>query len=468
MHKDRKAICHCNRSTQVRNNSMSANQSIFHQARKTFWVQAHRPEYDLVRETTMNFDPFLANLSRVLAHTVVLEHDLGFNAVMCGDPPAPSPSKDAREMMKAYVQYLPELLRTTSREILPTGQAQINAQQVLAPQQAALETELYRQYGPQMNQIGSEIAAQNAAAQAQSDLALMQGPGAELVAAQRTAQEAADPEYFAARNKTLQQLERLFGSLDDPNSGLSGSQRAEMERSLARSNAQRGLEVPTSTAAVENAMLFGQAGQADKERKQAAIAQSVGVGTNFLPAAKSNVDVGATVLGRPTQANTGENRLSGTTDTGVNNAFNMGNNMWNNMTQLRQTGNQINANRRDTFDRVTQGMQAVGSMMPSCTSCYIFKAAFNMDDVPWFLREVRDRTCTLRQGKGYTWMSKWLVPAMHRSKFVMNLVWRFMVGPLTIRAGYLTGLKGFERGRKYAGYQYFWLKIWDLIGRFTK
>lgn len=303
---------------------------------------------------------FLMNLSRVLAHTIVYEH----NEPGCmGDPKAAGTQESTAEMLKAFITNYGPLSSEIISQILPMSEANMAAKEAISPRELELQTGLYEKYGPRINKAGTDTAAQNKAAQSVSDLALMQGTGKDLVTAQREAQMLADPEYFAARQQTADQLSRLYGSLEDPNAPLSGSARAEIDRSLARSNASRGLETPTSTSAVANALTFGQAGEANKLQKQQALAAGINTGTNYLPAARSNIDVGMTVFGRPTTANTGESRLGGVSETSQNQAFGLGGQMWNQLGQMRMQENDINSKRRDVMDRISQGVNMASSLI---------------------------------------------------------------------------------------------------------
>lgn len=275
-----------------------------------------------------------------------------------GDDYAPSATESTDESMKAYIKHLPNLLRVTNEEVLPSEQALQNAQNVLAPQRNALELQLLRDYGPQFAEVGGEISAANAQRQASSDLAVLQGPGRDLAREASAVAREADPEYYAMREAGASALAKLFGSADDPNGGLSGAEREEVTRSLARDNSARGLENPTATSTVSNAMKFGAAGAARKSAKQNALAGMIGTAANFLPASQSKVDTFNLVTGRPVQQ-FGSDRQSGVQQVGQN-AFNMGSQLFNQTGQFQQQANEINANRKTGFDRAMQGVQAIG------------------------------------------------------------------------------------------------------------
>ena len=403
---------------------------------------------------------FLAGLSSVLAHSMVYFSRTCVKLMACGGTKVNNTSESVDSMMRSYIANLPKMLSTTAANVLPTEQALLDASSVISPQQAQLETDLYRTYGPQINQIGSDIARQNALAQAGSDLAVLQGPGKDLAASAVAAQKVADPEYYAARAQAMEQLSRLFGSLQDPSGGLSGSERAEVERAIARREANAGsLGTPTNIGTVQAGMDFGKAGEDRRAAKQTAIANSVGAATSFLPTAKSGIDVFQVATGRSSQPNTGESRLSGTADVG-NSTFATGNNLFNNIGALQQQNNSLTANKKTGLDQISQVAGITGSVC-----CWTFMEVYGNQQIPWFVRAIRDSVSTPAMGRGYKWTSQWLVPLMHRHKLIKQLVQSFMVGPLTIYAGWLTGQPGYEHGRIYRNHNKFWLSVWTLLGK---
>lgn len=309
----------------------------------------------------------LVNIAQVFAFSIVFfaREQTGHVADLyaMGDPEAPTATETTDESMKAYIKNLEPLLRVTSENILPTEQAQVDAQRVIAPQKNQLELDLLKQYGSQFADVGSDIAGQNALNQANNDLAVLQGPGKDLAREASAVQREADPEYYKAREAGMAALAQLFGSMDDPNSGLSGAERAEIERSLARDNAARGNEAPTQQTAITNAMKFGAAGEARKANKQQRLAGAIGAATGFMPAAQSKVDTFQVVTGRPAQK-FGDDRMSGVGQVGQN-TFGMGSQLLGQTGDAAMQANQINSQRKSALDKAMQYSSSLASSAAS-------------------------------------------------------------------------------------------------------
>ena len=396
-------------------------------------------------------------VAQVVSHSLVYFSNPAGVALQCsGDPPAPTATESTAEMMKAYTQYLPELMRVTAQNIMPMEQALLQSRQAISPQQSQLEADLYKQFGPQFAQIGSEIARQNALAQAGTDAAVLAGPGKQVISSALEAQKLADPEYYKARELGLQGLENLFSSLPDAGTGLSGAEREEVTRSLARDNIARGNTQPGALSTVENAMKFGSAGAARQQQKQAQVAGAVGAAGGFMSPAQSKIDTFQMTTGKPSM-NYGDSRFSGPRETG-DAAMSMGQGMWQGIGQSQSDAMNVNAKRRDTLDRII----AMNESNPDC--CWIFLAASG-DGLPWWVRHCRNVLGTAETRRGYTRMSKWLVPAMKRSRVVRWLVRLTMTEPITMYGGYLCGVEECCDGWVFQPVKRFWFSVWNKLGK---
>lgn len=362
-------------------------------------------------------------------------------------------------MLQAYIQHLPELLRVTSENILPVEQAMLGARQQLSPAQAQLELDQYRQFGPEFARIGADVSREAALGQAASDAAVLGGPGREVVQRASELARIADPEYYQTRESAAAALQNLFAGLPDAGTGLEPTERAEIERVVARNNAARGNINPTAVGTVSEAMKFGQAGADRQAQKQAQIANAVGTAAGFLGPSQSRVDVFQQVTGRPS-ANFGEARYSGPVQQAGQQTFGMGQGLMNQTGQFQMQANQINANRRDFLDRFNQFNQAtVGSVC-----CWIFLSAHG-GELPWYVRYCRDHLGTEETRAGYRRMSAWLVPIMQRSRAARWLVRTIMTEPLAMYGGYLLAVPGCENGRVFRPIKRAWFAIWNRIGR---
>jgi hypothetical protein len=257
---------------------------------------------------------------------------------MCGgDAPAKGTSESTSDILQAYSKYLPQFMQALGSQLTPFAQAQLGAQQATGPASVDLTNQLNKQL-----QVG----------QAGADLATLQGPGSQLISEAQKQQRQIDPEYYGAREAAGSQLKNLLDSISVK--GLSGSERAETERYLNQSNASRGLETPTSTSTIENAATFGSALQA----KRNALSQALNTATGFLPAAKSGFDALQTGLGRTSQTPQTAGGFGN-----VQQGIGAGQGLFGPISGLESQGRDINANRRDTLDRLNETTTGIGSIV---------------------------------------------------------------------------------------------------------
>ena len=406
---------------------------------------------------------FEFNLSKVLGHTLVweasrLEVDNGIplGYYRNGSPVIPNTSESMESVMKAYRENLIPMIQnqiTAAKQYEPEMQ---KLREEISPREQALNARLYEQYGPQFAKTGSDIARQNAQAQAETDLGIVSGTGRNLVREAMRTQKEADPEAYRARELALQNLEQLQGSLTDPNAGLSGAERAEIDRSMARENFARGTgATPTATSTVSNAMAFGQAGEARKAQRQSAIANAAQLAAGAVQPLSSRIDTFQLTTGRPS-VNQGESRTGGAREVGQESNA-MGMNLFGNASQMRQQENQLNAQRKTGLDQFTQVM---GSL-PSC--CWTFaEAYYGWENIPDAVKVSRDLHYTPRIREGYRMMSRFLVPRMRESKVWRAAVNALLIKPMTAHAEWYVNGKGF--GWMFSPLQKTYLALWDYYG----
>jgi hypothetical protein len=406
---------------------------------------------------------FEINLSKVLGHSMVwestrLEVDNGIpkGFFVNGSPVIPNTQESMESVMKAYRENIIPMIQqqvAAARQYEPEMQ---KLREEISPKEQALNKRLYEEFGPEFARIGSDIARQNAQAQAETDLGIVSGTGRELVREAMRTQKEADPEAYRARELALQNLEQLQGSLTDPNAGLSGAERAEIDRSLARENYARGTgATPTATSTVSNAMAFGGAGEARKQQRQSAIANAAQLAAGAVQPLSSRIDTFQLTTGRPS-INQGEARTGGAREVGQESNA-MGMNLFGNASQMRQQENQLNAQRKTGLDQFTQVM---GSL-PSC--CWTFAEAFyGWDNIPDSVRVSRDLHYTPQRREGYRMMSRWLVPKMQQSKVWRAVVNALLIKPMTAHAEWYVNGKGF--GWIFSPLQKTYLAVWEHYG----
>lgn len=197
----------------------------------------------------------------------------------------------------------PYLAQSMTSLIKPQAQAELEAAQSVSPAYAQLMQELYAQYGPQLNALGSQIAEQNAAAELATNQKLLAGGGMDML-------KTLDPEFYNTRATTSSRLGDLLSSID-LSGKLSGGEIAAIERSLAQSNMRGGTTAPSNLSTVSNAMQFGNAAYARKQAAQNALSQAINSATAFLPASKAGTEAFGIATGKTAGANTGESKFTG-------------------------------------------------------------------------------------------------------------------------------------------------------------
>lgn len=286
-------------------------------------------------------------------------------------PGAPlTPSKTYRTMagdVSAINDLLPYLNRSINGAAQDTALSELQTSQLTSGPYAQLMVDLYNTYGPQLNAIGNEITARNALSQAESDKAVIQGPGGELVRAADKLQREQDPEYYATRELTSSRLKDLMNGID-LSGALSSTERDEIGKGLSREGYARGTAgAPSNLDVVSNAMRYGQAGAERKTQAQGALTNAIAASTQFLPQSKSGVDVFQVATGKPSVNNPGAGLFSGVKDASgsSSNAYGLAGQMFSGANNISTTQMGIDANKKDWLDKFqqfTSGLSNIGSM----------------------------------------------------------------------------------------------------------
>lgn len=376
---------------------------------------------------------------------------------MGGGPEYLNTQEATADQMAAYIKYFPDLIKTIGANTGPIERGQQALARELAPQQAQLQLDIAREFMPGFTQVGVDQARQQAEGSAATDAAILAGPGRDVVRNLSAAQREADPEYFRQRELAMGGLEKLFSSLDDPNSGMSGTERAEVERTLARENAARGNIGPTSVGTVEAAMNFGEAGAARKAQKQSAVGAAIAAAAGAAPTMRSGVDAFQVTTGKPS-SNAGVARFGDVNTTPGGATQNFGSQFLQNTAQFASNNQNNLASKKDAFDKFSQVM---GSL-PSC--CWTFREFTEKfpNGIPWYVRASRDAHYTPRRREGYRLFSKYLVPLMQRNRIIRRLVDFVFVDPMTRHAAWLGGVNKY--GWIFHPLQKLWLGIFSVLG----
>lgn len=380
-----------------------------------------------------------------------------------GGPQAPNYNRNTGEVMQNYMQYLPSLSQATAGAQPGIDMTLANSAAATAPVYNQATMDMYAKYAPLLAGVGQQVGKSNALAATDTNAAVLGSPAASsATASANSLEQQANPEFYKTRATASGKLNDLMNSINL--NGLSGSERAEVERSLGQSQTATGnLGLDNATNAVGNAMTFGSALQGKRD----AMASAINTATNYLPQSKSSFDPVALALGNPsTTASTGNavGQFAGVTPSGSQ-AFGMGNNMLGGLMQ----NNASNQALQYQSAQARSGQGVYGSVMGGIGQticCFIFLETYN-GALPWWIRRCRDRYYQRfpQIATGYRRMARWLVPSMRRSRLVRWMVWRWMVSPLTLYGGFLMHVQGYEDCKQFKGYRKFWFTVWQLMGR---
>lgn len=227
--------------------------------------------------------------------------------------------KDAGDVGKAqgeaYAESYPKIMAAIRDELRPTAAAELAVQQEFAPQQQRLAYEqlvgseeakrLPAGYVPGIReyaQLGADVENISRRGAAGTDLDIMRLQGPYMAESTMDQLAITDQPFLQSRDLGRQKIAELLGSINM--GGLSGGERAEIERMNARRNMQRGQAGGGGNlTAIENAMQFGS--RLDQKRSQ--LGQALQTATNFMAGSRSGFDPIQATLGR----SSGTNQIAG-------------------------------------------------------------------------------------------------------------------------------------------------------------
>ena len=216
-----------------------------------------------------------------------------------------------REHGKAYAESYPRIMQAHRDEAEAMLQQDLNMQRQFTPQQqrlaweAAQGTEGIKDYKEgfipgvvDYAGLGGEVDHVTRRMAAGTDKSIMDLQGPYMAENVMDQLAITDQPWVQTRDAGAQKLQELLGSINM--SGLSGGERAEIERMNARRNLQRGSAGGGGNlTGIENAMQFGSA----MDRKRAALGNALQTATNFMAGSRSGYDPVQAVLGRGSGTN---------------------------------------------------------------------------------------------------------------------------------------------------------------------
>lgn len=241
--------------------------------------------------------------------------------------PAPQSSQETTDqILQAYMKNIPGLLSATTAGAGDMAKGDLATAQAVTPGYNQLAIDSIN------NDAGRIADAQN-----KVNTGILEGSGATTAAAAKALQDKINPEYAGVREAGATQSKNLLNSINL--NGLSGGERAEVERSLGKSQTATGnLGLDNATNAVSNAMSFG-----DRlTQKRAELSSAINTGTNFMNTQSSAVpNPVATAFSGPTGA---AGNFTATAPTSSNSALGFGQNALGSVAGATGAQNAIMAN----------------------------------------------------------------------------------------------------------------------------
>lgn len=272
--------------------------------------------------------------------------------------------RDAASQAQALNDLYPYIANTVRQQQIPNALMDLQTAQLTSPGNAQLMTQLYNQFGPQLNAIGNEINRRNAMAQAGTDLSVLQGPGQQLINQAYQAAQTFDKPYYDTRAAGASAVQNLINSID-LTGGLSPTERDEITKGLARQNFQSGtFGAPSQSQTVGNAMQYGQAGYQRQQQAKSNLSDAISKASAFLPASKSGVDVFQVATGRSSMPNPGNGLFPGINQSNNGGNFGLAGSILGGLNQDTMNNNNIQAQKKDWIDKfvqITQGISNIGN-----------------------------------------------------------------------------------------------------------
>jgi len=257
-------------------------------------------------------------------------------------------------MLQALTQYGPDAIRALSDVAEYPAAKTLAIEQRDAPAYAALQNQVYSDYGPEANRIGSQIARDNALAASETERQLAEGPGRELVGLADAEQRALDPEFYASRAAVGKGITDFLGSYSPTE--LTPTEIEQINRGIS---AREGPVTPSALRTIKNAQTFGDA--ATNRWKN--FGEAVTMASSALPNLKSGLTGFEIATRRPLTSNTGDSRLStpsaNNATSALDTTFGFGNNL---LSEIGSTQRTALSKQKDAFDKVSSLTRIIGGL----------------------------------------------------------------------------------------------------------
>lgn len=253
---------------------------------------------------------------------------------MAKDPSADNPAVTTALNLAAYRRGLPRIMAATNAQILPTEQARLQAAQAVTPGYTNIINDAARAGAIAQGQTEADVLASSGVNRAQT--------------AANIDRNIINPESYIAQQAALNGILQQINALDLNNAN------PEAERLVNQENQRSGnIGTPASgTNSVKNALQFGN----ERLKRISALDQALNTATNFITSSKASFDPfgRSTTPGSPSFTAPAPNAFDSIGE-GIGAT---GSNLLNNIFGTAAQAQDINANRRSSFE-------VIGGSLPS-------------------------------------------------------------------------------------------------------
>jgi hypothetical protein len=260
---------------------------------------------------------------------------------MSGDPKAQESHSALEDVFQNLGQQLPAYLNLLNQQVLPQAQAELGATKAITPEYNKLLLDQYQQYAPGLAKVGAETENINRLGAAKTDTDILKNYGQSMAESARAYDQTLNPEVARTRTLEADKLGSLLNSINLDNAN------PEAERLVNQENIRTGnIATPSATNTVGNALQFGN----ERLKRVNALGQALNTATGFLQSGQSSFNPMANALGR-NSTGAGVNNFAGVVKP-TDEVYQQGQAGLGASQSIKQQQSDINANRRDTLDKI--------------------------------------------------------------------------------------------------------------------
>lgn len=284
--------------------------------------------------------------------------------------------EQVQEVLQAITAYMPGVMDQLRKQYGPQAEAEVGIAKKYSPELNKLSTDLLDTSGREASKIGRELSADEQLGAAQTELDILNGPGAESVAKTLELQKSVDPEFFQNREKLMSELDTAFNAMGNDPNALSKGEEEGIARGLGRTNWSN----PSPMQGLSNAMTFGdrQAG------RRAEYNNLIGLRSNTTNSLRSGLDAGGIASRRTVLPNFGQQNYLGVQTPGVGNANTLGGAFLNNLFSTEQNRQQVDAQRNQGAG-IGSGIGKVVGSVAAGAMCWVAREVYGESSPKWLV-----------------------------------------------------------------------------------